>query len=116
MCRMICIMERLTEHVAVRCQTSIVEVALDCGVDWLKIAPRAVEQNTSQTTASLRNRSVDLRNCHGDIVGRSAFHPGGVDTFYVVGISCPTLDGAIHIRRLGVNGRVEQLIRGTAAC
>jgi len=59
---------------------------------------------------------MSLGNYSGGLVGRNAFYPGGVDTFYNVVIRQTSLDCAIDIRRLGVNRRVQQLIRSAAAC
>ena len=48
----------------------------------------------------------------GGLVGRRAFHPGGIDTFYDVVIGRTTLNIGVYIGRLGVIRRVQQLIRG----
>jgi hypothetical protein len=60
-----------------------------------------------------RTISENLGNCGGGLVSRNAFYP---DTFYDVVIRQTSLDCAIHIRRLGVNRRVQQLIRSAATC
>ena len=57
---------------------------------------------------------VSLGNRRGDLVGRSALHPGGVYTRHVVNVCRTGLNCRVHIRCLRVSRRVEQLI-GRAA-
>ena len=56
-----------------------------------------------------------LRDCRADHVGGSTFSPGIVDTFYNVIVGLPALDGAIHVYRLGIVQRAQQLKTGGAA-